>query len=224
MNFFVDGQRLLHCQTEEVASVPCHKQGGINFMYGKILSRSEVGKLQAGQIQPSIYFVSKVLLEHSHTCSCANCILTGCFHTPRQSCGFATKTTKPKVFPPCPTREKVSGNSLVAQWLWLFTVPAESSRSIPGQGTKIPQAATAHPPKKKGFPTGLQVGTRSSMGSAFIHQLLSNIAKCLPRVATQPALPETEYEAPLLHILYFQSFASLMLGNWFLIAISCLAL
>ena len=89
---------------------------GINFT-GEILSRSEVGKLQVGQIQPGIYFVNKVLLEHSHTCSCANCILIGCFHTPRQSCGFATKTTKPKVFPPWPTRERVSGNSLVVQWL-----------------------------------------------------------------------------------------------------------
>ena len=132
----------------------------INFMCtGQILSRSDVVKLQAGQIQPSICFVNKVLLEHSHTCSCANCILIGCFHTPRQSCGFATKTTKPKVFPPCPTREKVSRNSLVAQWFWFFPVPAESPGSIPGQGTRIPQAATEHPPKKKGFPTGLQVGT-----------------------------------------------------------------
>ena len=33
------------------------------------------------------------------------------------------------------------GNSLVVQWLGLSTFTAEGLGSIPGQGTKIPQAA-----------------------------------------------------------------------------------
>ena len=79
------------------------------------------------------------------------------------------------------------------------------------------------PQKRKGFLLGSMLVPRSSMGSAY-HQLLSSIAKCLPRVVTQTYPPRNRHEAPVLHILYFQKFASLMLVNWFLIAISCLAL
>ena len=36
---------------------------------------------------------------------------------------------------------KSKGNSLAVQWLGLRTFTAEGTGSIPGQGTKIPQAA-----------------------------------------------------------------------------------
>ena len=36
------------------------------------------------------------------------------------------------------------GNSLVVQWLRLHALTAEGRGSIPGQGTKIPQAAHVH--------------------------------------------------------------------------------
>ena len=41
------------------------------------------------------------------------------------------------------------GNSLVVQWLGLSTFTAEGLGSIPGQGTKIPQAARHGQGKKK---------------------------------------------------------------------------
>ena len=37
-------------------------------------------------------------------------------------------------------KEVVSGNSLAVQWLGLCTFTAEGTGSIPGRGTKIPQA------------------------------------------------------------------------------------
>ena len=42
---------------------------------------------------------------------------------------------------------RVLGNSLVVQWLRLHALMAEGLGSIPGQGTKIPQATWAN--KKK---------------------------------------------------------------------------
>ena len=41
------------------------------------------------------------------------------------------------------------GNSLVVQWLGLFTFNAEGMGSIPGRGTKIPQAAQQGQKRKK---------------------------------------------------------------------------
>ena len=41
------------------------------------------------------------------------------------------------------------GNSLVVQWLGLRTFAAEGQDSIPGWGTKIPQAGGAAPQKNR---------------------------------------------------------------------------
>ena len=41
------------------------------------------------------------------------------------------------------------GNSLVVQWLGLHALTAEGPGSIPGQGTKIPQATGCGEKKKK---------------------------------------------------------------------------
>ena len=41
------------------------------------------------------------------------------------------------------------GNSRAFQWLGLHTLTAEGPRSIPGRGTKIPQAPQHRPKKKK---------------------------------------------------------------------------
>ena len=46
-------------------------------------------------------------------------------------------------------RYNLIGNSLVLQWLGLCTFTAEGAGSIPGQGTKIPQAAVYQKKKKK---------------------------------------------------------------------------
>ena len=43
------------------------------------------------------------------------------------------------------------GNSLEVQWLGLHVLTAEVSGSIPGQGTKIPQAAWHGQKTQKGF-------------------------------------------------------------------------
>ena len=79
------------------------------------------------------------------------------------------------------------------------------------------------PQKRKGFLLGSRLVPRSSMGSAY-HQLYPALPNASPEWPHKLTLPETDHEPPLLHILYFQRFASLMLVNWFLIAISCLAL
>ena len=42
----------------------------------------------------------------------------------------------------------LAGNSLVVQWLGLHAFTAEVAGSIPGQGTKIPQAARRGQKKK----------------------------------------------------------------------------
>ena len=42
---------------------------------------------------------------------------------------------------PCPFKKRMSGNSLAVQWLGLGTFTAEGLGSVPGQGTKILQAA-----------------------------------------------------------------------------------
>ena len=44
----------------------------------------------------------------------------------------------------CIVQEVGIGNSLVVQWLGLRTVTAAGLCSIPGQGTKIPQAESRH--------------------------------------------------------------------------------
>ena len=41
------------------------------------------------------------------------------------------------------------GNSLAVQWLGLHTLTAKGPGSIPGQGTKTPQAARCSKKKKK---------------------------------------------------------------------------
>ena len=40
-------------------------------------------------------------------------------------------------------------NSLVVQWLELYTLIAEASDLIPGQGTKVPLAMQCNPPPAK---------------------------------------------------------------------------
>ena len=49
-----------------------------------------------------------------------------------------------------PAKTQILGNSLVVQWLGLFAFTAKDLGSIPGQGTKIPQAAW-HGQKKVGL-------------------------------------------------------------------------
>ena len=51
------------------------------------------------------------------------------------------------------------------------------------------------PQKRKGFLLGSRLVPRSSMGSTY-HQLLANIAKCLPRVATQTYPPRNRIWGP----------------------------
>ena len=56
--------------------------------------------------------------------------------------------------PKCPSANEWinkmwSGNSLAVQWLGLRTLTTEGLRSIPGRGTKIPQAARCGPPPQK---------------------------------------------------------------------------
>ena len=46
-------------------------------------------------------------------------------------------------------KKAIPGNSLVVQWLGLHTLTAEGLGSIPGQGTKIPQAAQQKKKKEK---------------------------------------------------------------------------
>ena len=49
-----------------------------------------------------------------------------------------------------PQIKKHTGNFLVVQWLARYTSTAESTGSIPGQGTKIPHATQSGKKKKKG--------------------------------------------------------------------------
>ena len=58
--------------------------------------------------------------------------------------------------------EDYGGNSLAVQWLELCISTTGSSGSIPGQGTKIPQAAW---PKKKGEWIGQLEFSNSNAGS-----------------------------------------------------------
>ena len=52
-------------------------------------------------------------------------------------------------------KNEPSGNSLAIQWLGLHALPAEGPGSIPGQGTKIPQAVWwGQEKKKKSLHTG----------------------------------------------------------------------
>ena len=46
-------------------------------------------------------------------------------------------------------KAEIQGNSLAIQWLRLCTLTAEGLGSIPGQGTKIPQAMRHGQKKKK---------------------------------------------------------------------------
>ena len=39
-----------------------------------------------------------------------------------------------------PSKNPITGNSLAAQWLGFHTFTAKGVGSVPGQGTKIPQA------------------------------------------------------------------------------------
>ena len=48
-----------------------------------------------------------------------------------------------------PSRVGTLGNSLAVQWLGLSTFTAKGTGSIPGRGTKIPQAAWCGHKKKK---------------------------------------------------------------------------
>ena len=52
---------------------------------------------------------------------------------------------------------KVLGTFLVVQWLRLHASNARGTGSIPGQGTKIPQAVQCHQKKKKDPSTSLQI-------------------------------------------------------------------
>ena len=49
----------------------------------------------------------------------------------------------------CPTIEVIGGNSLVAQWLGLYAFTAKGPGSIPGWGTKIPQASHSEKTSQK---------------------------------------------------------------------------
>ena len=50
-----------------------------------------------------------------------------------------------------PSTKVLSGNSLAVQWFGLCVLTAESPGSIPGPGTKIPQATQCGQKKKKKF-------------------------------------------------------------------------
>ena len=66
-------------------------------------------------------------------------------------------------------REARHGSSLVVQWLGLCALTAEGPGSIPGQGTKIPQAAWHSQNKKKKWEARLT-----------ITKLTTNISKLSP--------------------------------------------
>ena len=58
----------------------------------------------------------------------------------------------------CPTVEVRRGNSLVVQWLGLRAFTAMGPGSIPGEGTKIPQAERLSQKKKKVRRVGISRG------------------------------------------------------------------